>query len=432
MTIQDSLNFLDEHLSDRGWAVLAERVPQSDDAPHKIALVKDTIKPNEPVVLALPGSGGDVISYNGMLKRVHDFIKNNETTNSARVLIAMYDYKERYVNNLARAALLIKKKFPGTWLFMKYISRHPWTQSNSEISSPMAIHDIYNNVVHPKIVDANGKRLPQQQLLKNIRTITIVGYCAGGHVAMMLEDVIKSEMLSLGYSKSEIKMALGQIPVVGYAMNAPSEKSDFKFFNFNSVDDNQDMDSTFKYYLYMTRKDFDLMHFSHGQSDTFFCQEIAQTNKNKNGYTKVVVYKAEDFFERQAKIAAVELHEDHIESREDSYGQHSFIGFVEKNGFSNGAKQLQAIFKSIIEKSVENSIENGVGAKFVPLPKTLDLIGDDNVDNYGKSDVVYLQENTIYQFFRLSANILNSRFISMRVAISDNNYNKKNRPKWSV
>ena len=58
-------------------------------------------------------------------------------------------------------------------------------------------------------------------------------------------------------------------------------------------------------------------------------------------------------------------------------------------------------------KSVENSIENGVGAKFVPLPKTLDLIGDDNVDAYGKSDVVYLQENTIYQFFRLSANILN-------------------------
>ena len=402
MTIQDSLNFLNEHLSDRGWAVLAERVPQSDDAPHKIALVKNTIKPNEPVVLVLPGSGGDVISYNGMLKRVHDFIKNNETTNSARVFIAMYDYKERYVENLARAALLIKKKFPGTWLFMKYISRHPWAQSNSEISSPMAIHDIYNNVVHPKIVDANGKRLPQQQLLKNIRTITIVGYCAGGHVAMMLEDVIKSEMLSLGYSKSEIKMALGQIPVIGYAMNAPSEKSDFKFFNFNSVSDDQDMDSAFKRYLYLTtyENEFDLMHFSKNRDDTFYCQSL-------NKKTKWVCQKIEDYLKEQEELAKIELHEDHVESSEDSYRQHSFIGFVEKNGFSTGAKQLQAIFKSIIEKSVENSIENGVGAKFVPLPKTLDLIGDDNVDNYGKSDVVYLQENTKYQFFRLSANILN-------------------------
>ena len=402
MTIQDSLNFLNEHLSDRGWAVLAERVPQSDDAPHKIALVKNTIKPNEPVVLVLPGSGGDVISYNGMLKRVHDFIKNNETTNSARVFIAMYDYKERYVENLARAALLIKKKFPGTWLFMKYISRHPWAKSNSEISSPMAIHDIYNNVVHPKIVDANGKRLPQQQLLKNIRTITIVGYCAGGHVAMMLEDVIKSEMLSLGYSKSEIKMALGQIPVIGYAMNAPSEKSDFKFFNFNSVSDDQDMDSAFKRYLYLTtyENEFDLMHFSKNRDDTFYCQSL-------NKKTKWVCQKIEDYLKEQEELAKIELHEDHVESSEDSYRQHSFIGFVEKNGFSTGAKQLQAIFKSIIEKSVENSIENGVGAKFVPLPKTLDLIGDDNVDNYGKSDVVYLQENTKYQFFRLSANILN-------------------------
>ena len=402
MTIQDSLSFLNENLSDRGWAVLAERVPQSDDAPHKIALVKDTIKPNEPVVLVLPGSGGDVIEYNGMLKRVHDFIKNNGTTNSARVFIAMYDYKERYVNNLARAALLIKKKFPGTWLFMKYISRHPWTQSNSEISSPMAIHDIYNNVVYPKIVDANGKRLPQQQLLKNIRTITIVGYCAGGHVAMMLENVIKSEMLSLGYSKPEIKMALGQIPVIGYAMNAPSEKSDFKFFNFNSVSDDQDMDSAFKRYLYLTtyENEFDLMHFSKNRDDTFYCQSL-------NKKTKWVCQKIEDYLKEQEELAKIELHEDHVESSEDSYRQHSFIGFVEKNGFSNGAKQLQAIFKSIIEKSVENSIENGVGANFVPLPKTLDLIGDDNVDNYGKSDVVYLQENTKYQFFRLSANILN-------------------------
>ena len=402
MTIQDSLNFLNEHLSDRGWAVLAERVPQSDDAPHKIALVKNTIKPNEPVVLVLPGSGGDVISYNGMLKRVHDFVKNNDKTSQARVCIAMYDYKERYVENLARAALLIKKKFPGTWLFMKYISRHPWAKSNSEISSPMAIHDIYNNVVHPKIVDANGKRLPQQQLLKNIRTITIVGYCAGGHVAMMLEDVIKSEMLSLGYSKSEIKMALGQIPVIGYAMNAPSEKSDFKFFNFNSVSDDQDMDSAFKRYLYLTtyENEFDLMHFSKNRDDTFYCQSL-------NKKTKWVCQKIEDYLKEQEELAKIELHEDHVESSEDSYRQHSFIGFVEKNGFSTGAKQLQAIFKSIIEKSVENSIENGVGAKFVPLPKTLDLIGDDNVDNYGKSDVVYLQENTKYQFFRLSANILN-------------------------
>ena len=402
MTIQDSLNFLNENLSDRGWAVLAERVPQSDDAPHKIAILKEPIKPTEPVVLVLPGDGAEVVSCNGMLKRVHDFVKNNDKTSQARVCIAIYDYKQRYVENLARAALIVNKRFPIWWFLLKYIGNHPWTKSDSEYAKLNAIYDIYNSVVRPKVTGKDSKKLPMQQLLKNIRTLTIVGYCAGGHVAMMLEDVIKSEMLSLGYSKSEIKMALGQIPVVGYAMNAPSEKSDFKFFNFNSVSDDQDMDSAFKRYLYLTtyENEFDLMHFSKNRDDTFYCQSL-------NKKTKWVCQKIEDYLKEQEELAKIELHEDHVESSEDSYRQHSFIGFVEKNGFSNGAKQLQAIFKSIIEKSVENSIENGVGANFVPLPKTLDLIGDDNVDAYGKSDVVYLQENTKYQFFRLSANILN-------------------------
>ena len=109
------------------------------------------------------------------------------------------------------------------------------------------------------------------------------------------------------------------------------------------------------------------MHFSKNRDDTFYCQSL-------NKKTKWVCQKIEDYLKEQEELAKIELHEDHVESSEDSYRQHSFIGFVEKNGFSNGAKQLQAIFKSIIEKSVENSIENGVGAKFVPLPKTLDTL----------------------------------------------------------
>lgn len=401
MTIQETLDLFNKNYAERGWSVLAERVPQSEEAPHKIAVVKEQIKSDESVVLVLPGTGGDIVACNGLLKRVHDFVKNNENTKQARVCIAIYDYKEWYVKNLARMALIVNKRYPILWFLMKYIGSHPWTRPDSEIANPMAIRDIYDSVVRPKLVDSKGKRLPTQQMLKNIRTLTIVGYCAGGHVAMKLEEIIKKEMLTLGYSKEETKTALGQIPVVGYAMNAPSEKSDLKFFNFNSVSDDQDMDSAFKRFLYMTtsENEFDLMHFTKNRSDNFYCQSL-------NEKSVWVCQKIEDYFKEQEEIAKIELHEDHVESKDDSYRQHSFIGFVEKNGFSNGAKQLQSIFKSVVEKSVENSIKNAKGSEYIPLPETLDLIGD-NVDAYGKSDIVYMQENIIYQLFRLSANLMN-------------------------
>jgi hypothetical protein len=407
MTIQDTLDSLNKKQSEYGWTVLAQRVPQSEDAPHKIALVKDAIKPNEPVVLILPGTGAEIISCNGLLKRVHDFIKNNDKTCQARICVAIYDYEQKYIQNLARAALIVNKRFPVLWFLLKNIGHHPWTCSDSEYAKLNAIYDIYNSVVLPKITDKDGKKLPIQQLLKNIRTLTIIGYCAGGHFAMKLEEIIKKEMFALGYSNKEINTALGQIPVIGYAMNAPSEKSDLKFFNFNSVSDDQNMDSAFKRYLYFETKEneFDLMHFSNNRDDTFYCQSL-------NKKTVWVCQEINAFLKQQEELAKIELHEDHIESKEDSYRQHSFIGFVEKNGFSDGAKQLQAMFKSIVSKSVENSVNNSKSAEFIPLPETIDLI-DDNIDEYGKSNVVYMRENTKYQIYKpfyVISNVIKMRF----------------------
>ena len=121
MTIQDTLDSLNKKQSEYGWTVLAQRVPQSEDAPHKIALVKDAIKPNEPIVLILPGTGAEIISCNGLLKRVHDFIKNNDKTCQARICIAIYDYEQKYIQNLARAALIVNKRFPVLWFLLKNI-----------------------------------------------------------------------------------------------------------------------------------------------------------------------------------------------------------------------------------------------------------------------------------------------------------------------
>ena len=408
MNIQNTLDYMNKNHADRGWAVLAERVPQSEDAPHKIAVVKDSIKSNEPVVLVLPGTGGGIVECNGLLKRVHDFVKNNDATKQARVCIAIYDYQEQYIKNLSRAALIVNKRYPVLWFMLKHISRHPWTRTDSNTRNPAAIYDIYNSAIKPKLVDDSGNRLPTQQMLKNIRTVTIVGYCAGGHVAMLLEEIIKKEMAPYGYNATEIKSALEQVAVIGYAMDAPYEKSDLKFFGFNSVSDKREFDSIFKDYLYFFEHSmtFDLMHFSKKHSDTFYCQSLRKKQQTQDGKNIIIVHNAEDLFKQREEAAKIELHTDHIESKTDSYSPHSFIGFVEKNGFSNGAKQLQSMFKSIIAKSIENSIQNSENPDFIPLPETLDLIGE-NVDAYGKSNVVYSQQNLIYQFYRPTAYLLN-------------------------
>jgi hypothetical protein len=147
------------------------------------------------------------------------------------------------------------------------------------------------------------------------------------------------------------------------------------------------------------------MHFSNNRDDTFYCQSL-------NKKTVWVCQEINAFLKQQEELAKIELHEDHIESKEDSYRQHSFIGFVEKNGFSDGAKQLQAMFKSIVSKSVENSVNNSKSAEFIPLPETIDLI-DDNIDEYGKSNVVYMRENTKYQIYKpfyVISNVIKMRF----------------------
>ena len=73
MTIQDTLDSLNKKQSEYGWTVLAQRVPQSEDAPHKIALVKDAIKPNEPIVLILPGTGAEIIYISAIISNLRFF-----------------------------------------------------------------------------------------------------------------------------------------------------------------------------------------------------------------------------------------------------------------------------------------------------------------------------------------------------------------------
>lgn len=394
MNIYKYADFMKQESCGHSYSFLAERVPTSDEAPHRIAVVKESIKADDAVVLALGGSGdgANIIGHNWFIKYITNFIRNNENLNHARVCVAVCDMSEKYMGNTARTVYNIKKSRPFIWRLLKDVGKHPITKMDSENYQPHAVKDIFNNVFLPKLIDKNGSRFQTNQMLKNIRGVTIIAYCAGGHTAMYLEEEIKSRMSEMGYTHQEIRMALNQIPVLGYAMNCPIQKSDLRFISFNSVADGclESFTPIFNRYLYITSADFGVMHSKQGISDSFVCTKISNTGIEGNPNI-VYAMPIEEYMEKQEE----QNQESWQESEDDLYTEHKFLGFVAKKGYSNGAKNLQKLFKNVIINATENSIQNSKSDNFTPLPKTEDLVAPD-VDVYGRANLAYMQERIPY------------------------------------
>lgn len=394
MNIHEYADFMKQKSCGHGYAFLAERVPTSDESPHRIAVIKDAIAPQDAVVLALGGSGGgaNIIGHNWFVKYINNFIRSNEKLNDARVCVAVCDMSEKYAGDIARTAYNIKKTHPGFWRFLEKVGKHPLTRMDAENYKPWVVRDIFKDVILPKVADKNGLRFSTNEMLKNIRGITIIAYCAGGHTAMYLEEEIKSRMSEMGYTHQEIRMALSQIPVIGNAIDCPTNKSDLHFITFNSVADNhhESFSPEFQRYLFMMCRDFGLMHFKNKTSDNFVCTQISRVGIEGNPSVWHAM-PIEEYMEKQEE----QNQESWQESKDDLYNEHSFLGFVEKKGYSNGAKNLQKLFKNAVINATENSIENSHSAKFIPLPPIEDLVAPD-VDIYGRANLAYMQERIPY------------------------------------
>jgi len=400
MNIYEYADFMKQKSQGHSYSFLAERVQTSDEAPYRIAVTKDAVKPDDAVVLALGGSGdgANIEGHNWFIKYITNFIRNNEKLNSARVCVAVCDMSEKYKGYIARTAYNVKKLHPKIWRFLKNVNQHYITKLDLENYKPWAVKDIFNDVILPKVTDNTGNKLPINQMLKNVRGITIIAYCAGGHTAMYLEEEIKSRMLKIGYNSVEIRAALNQIPVIGYAMNCPYAKSDLHFISFNSIADNHNEIFTpvLHRYLFIMESDFGVMHVKNKNCDDFVCTKIGRAGIEGNPN---ILYgmKIEEYLDRQAK----EDEESHQESKDDMFNDHTFLGFVEKNGYSIGAKNLQTLFKNVIVGATENSIQNSKGNNFIPLPQMEDLVGD-AIDVYGRANLAYMRESFSYALYYLA------------------------------
>lgn len=383
----------------KSYSLLAERVPVSENAPHRINIVKEPILARDTVLLVLGGTGG-VDGHNGLLKYVDNFVKQHPLLQGTRVCMPICFWGPDYKNEFARLAFSTSKNYPILWAMLNLTERHKLTHLPSENYTPKAIEDIYNSVILPKITHRGTERLSKDVLLRNLRTITILAYCAGGHTAMKLEELIKQNMLKLGYSDSEIKIALNQIVVVGHAMDCPYEKSDLRFFSFASVSDPANLtQSAFKTFLQTFHPDFGMMHFNNYISDTFYCTQMSSVGIEGNDNIAKAI-PIDEYMAQREKEAA----DSHTESETDTYNEHTFIGFVPKQGFSNGAKNLQKTFQEVLVGALVNSLSNARSKDFIPLAPVKDLVCDDELLN--RADLEYIKNYIKYLPFAASANIL--------------------------
>lgn len=400
MDIYEYANLIKQKRGGQSYSFLAERVATSDEAPHRIAVLKESIKSDDAVVVAFGGSGdgANIHGHNWFIKYITNFIRSKPELNDARVCVAICDFCEDSKSDLIRYAYDIKKSHPALWQLMDNVTKHPITKIDNENFQPTVAQDIFNNIIYPKLIDKDGKRFSTQDMIKNMRGITVIAYCAGGHTAMFLEEYMAKQMAKMGYNEYEIKSALNQIVVIGYAMTCPYKKSNLHFISFDSLADNHK--TTFREYMFFSLADFGVMYNKSNQNDVFLCTQISKRGIEGNPNIWYA-QRIEDYMALNEKQNA----EDWQESKEDIYNEHTFLGFVEKNGYSNGAKDLQKLFKNAIVSTVKNSIRNSKNSKYIPLPDTEDLM-EENIDIYGRARLSYIRQRVLYGIVAAPLNVL--------------------------
>ncbi len=340
----------------RSFAILAERCPTSEDAPYRIRPVEN-LRPDEPMVLVLGGTADGLEDYNGMLKRVDNFIRKQPEFADVRVCIAVCDFGEYHDDEIARESLYQD----DAWFEqLKKDHANVIEETWRETFNPAYIHDIFEQVVLPRIAKNGGtERRSQEQALQNIRSLNIVGHCHGGYVAMSLEKLMGKKMTELGYSLSEQKQVKSQQVVLAYNPDCPKGESESCFISIESAKDSHNKyNNYFKEWLLMKPKDFDVCYLPKKWGRTLMCSRV-----NKNKRSVYVAIPVDEWFNNL-----------HKRRKRDTLGEHDFMGFTPAKNMSKGAIKLQKMANNILVNAVKNSLRQKGG--FVSLPKIQDLAAD--------------------------------------------------------
>lgn len=377
MNIKEYIQELKNKRQDLSFAFLAERVPESADAPYRFN-VAQPIRPDETLVLFLGGTGtngrDNIRGYNGYAKQVDDFLKGHQELKdkSFRVCVAVCNMGRYHDADQARTEKMFQYIAPEQY---QEFCESLQGIKREEMLNPMYIQDIFNQAVLPRISADNGRiRLSKAQALRNVRRLNIVTHCHGSYVALLMADMMQAKMRELGYSDKESKEIQKQLMVLNYAPDYPKGTNGARFINFESAaDDHAQYQPMFKEWLQMKRKRFSLYY----HNNWMMCGQIDKAGIEGNPPRVLIARRIDgDYFDEIAKAYQKAEADDLKEPEEDkTLGEHDFLGFEPKSNMSRAAIKLQKFFGNVLKNAVLNSCEQPVEG-FTPLPSTKALLID--------------------------------------------------------
>ena len=375
MNIEEHIQNLRKKANGCSFSILAERCVTSSDAPYRIKKAKP-IKRDDVVVLCIAGYGGDKINlrgYNSMLKKVDRFVKS-EFGGKPRVVVACSEFGDFHDRKLARKALHYKVSWPK---HVEELKRSVSDKYYEETFNPKYIKDIFEEVIEPRILDDNGKRLKFDEALKNIRRVNIVSHCHGGYVAMVLETMMNKRMEELGYSLNERDKITQQLLILGYNPDCPYVVSKAKFIGIVSSQDRSN-----RYNNYM--REWLLMkphYFGVGYMPKRWGRTLIGDMVNSSWGEVKEIGEDADLFRPQKGV-----------------NEHEFIGFEPIEGMSKTGELLQKFSANVLYNGIDNSLKQD--KKFVYIPNIRKLTARNFSDRvlFAKSAIIgYKLEKMLYK-----------------------------------
>ena len=348
MNIEEYYDKLKKERKGKSFAFLAERVEKSADAPYGIAVARP-IEPDDVVVLFLAGNGGKgkhLKEYNGYLKKVDDFIKQQKEFEgkSVRVCIAVCDIGEYHRPKLARDLLYYE-----AWKATEYTEADLRAASDvvkEENLHPMYIKDIYDLAIKPK-VEAGGSDLRAMRYY--MRTITTVTHCHGGYVNLRMEQMLNNDFEEKGFNKIERDLIFKRIFSVNYSPDCPISIAKSNFVCIESAqDDHAQYQSQLKEYFQMNHTDFGLIMLpSINNTRIFMCAQVDKAGVEGNPKRKQELLR-EEFGVKYYGYKDVDP---------EDIGEHDFLGFKKVKNMSKSAIKMQTFANNILRGSIRNSLK---------------------------------------------------------------------------
>ena len=217
-------------------ATIIQRVPKSDKAPHGAINVTD-IPVNTPAFVVLGGE----LTVNARGANSYAKILKNALAENGVFGINVYSVAYRFGSRNPVVERTEQFKIAGRRLRQGPIVQDQYKKVMLEMRAnepvPNYVQQLFDILLRPRIVDANGGRVSPNDAMKNLQRIKFFAHCHGASVVWQMGNLMADEMLHLGYTANDIHDIQQELVVIQHNPVAPLTKQRFNTISFASAED---------------------------------------------------------------------------------------------------------------------------------------------------------------------------------------------------